>query len=231
MNGDTNGNTPKFQRIGKIIFAILWVAIIIGCILNRDKLTVEGILNFTPKNLWLAALVILLMFAIKSISMVLYSGIFYVADGILFPLPVAILVNILGTVIMLTIPYGIGKSMGASAVDHIKEKYPKAGQISAFRTGNDFFFAALIRIIGIVPCDIASLYMGAIQVNYLKYLPGSILGLLPAIILYPIMGMGIKDIHSPQFWIALGIKLLLMGLSAGGSYLYRKRNKPNSIQK
>ena len=218
-------STSLFQTAGKICFAIVWAAIILVAVLNRDKLTVAGILQFTPKNLWLAALVILGLFALKSISMVLYSGILFMADGILFPLPIAILVNVLGAAIMLSIPYLIGNRMGASAVAYIKGKYPKAEKLSAYRTENDFLFAFILRIIGVVPCDIASLYMGAVQVAYPKYLLGGLLGILPTMILYPIMGMGIKDIHAPQFWIALSIKVLLMCGAAAGRLLYRRKRK------
>ena len=223
---DPTKSTSPFQTAGKIFFAAAWAAIILAAFLNRDKLTVDGILHFTPKNLWLAALVILGMFALKSISMVLYSGILFVADGILFPLPVAILVNILGAAIMLSIPYVIGNRMGASAVAYIKGKYPKAEKLGAYRTENDFLFAFILRIIGVVPCDIASLYMGAVQVAYPKYLLGGLLGILPAMILYPIMGMGIKDIHAPQFWIALSIKLALMAGTAIASYVIERRKRP-----
>mgnify|MGYP002624690174 FL=1 len=218
-------STSLIQTAGKICFAAAWAAIILAAFLNRDKLTVDGILQFTPKNLWLAALVILGLFALKSISMVLYSGILFMADGILFPLPIAILVNVLGAAIMLSIPYLIGNRMGASAVAYIKGKYPKAEKLSAYRSGNDFLFAFILRIIGVVPCDIASLYMGAVQVAYPKYLLGGLLGILPAMILYPIMGMGIKDIHAPQFWIALSIKVLLMCGAAAGRLLYRRKRK------
>ena len=71
----------------------------------RDEITVEGILIYTPDNLLLAAAAMMLFFALKSISIVIYSGILYVLDGMLFPVPAAICLNNIGTVIMVSLPY------------------------------------------------------------------------------------------------------------------------------
>ena len=186
------------SHVLRFVLVLVWGAVILCCFLYRDDLSVEGILNYTPRNPWLAAVIMLLLFALKSLSIIIYSGILYTVNGILFSLPVAIMLNLLGTVIMLSIPYYVGKMTGASAAESIREKYPKAKAIYELRTKNDFFFSYVIRIVRI-PSDIASLYMGAIKVDYPKYLTGSLLGMLPHIITYPIMGMSVSNIRSPAF--------------------------------
>lgn len=107
----------------------------------------------------------LALFALKSLSIVIYSGVLYAANGILFPLPVAILLNLIGTVIMVTVPYQIGRRTGASAVDDIRAKYPKTEAIHSLRAKNDFLFSFLVRMVRL-PSDVASLYMGAVHVEY-----------------------------------------------------------------
>ena len=144
----------------------------------------------------------LALFALKSLSIVIYSGLLYAANGILFPLPVAILLNLIGTVIMVSLPYQIGRRTGTSAVDEIRAKYPKAEAIHDLRAKNDFLFSFLVRMVRL-PSDVVSLYMGAVQVEYKEYLLGSLLGLLPHTITFPIMGMNIGEIHSPKFLIVL----------------------------
>lgn len=195
----------------KIAVGVLWVAIIILMLLHKGDLTVSEILEYAPSNRILAAFVILGLFALKSVSIVLYSGILYAANGVLFPLPAAILLNIIGTVIMVSIPYFIGKKTGASTVERITEKYPRAGELKALRQKNDFFFSYIVRLIKVPPSDIVSLYMGAVSVHYGKYLSGCVLGFLPACITFPVMGMSIIDIHSPLFYTALGVELLFYG--------------------
>lgn len=207
-----------------VVLGLIWVGIIVILFIHRKELSAEGIARYTPKNPWLAAIVMLALFALKSLSIVIYSGLLYAANGILFPLPVAIVLNLIGTVVMVSLPYLIGKRTGASAVDEIRAKYPKAEAIHDLRAKNDFLFAFLVRMARL-PSDVASLYMGAVHVEYKKYLLGSLLGMLPHTITYPIIGMSIRDIRSPKFVISLCAELAYILITSAVYTVYRKRNQ------
>lgn len=206
------------------VLVLIWLGIIVICLIHRKELSAEGIARYTPRSPWLAALVMLALFALKSLSIVIYSGLLYAANGILFPLPAAIVLNLLGTVVMVSLPYRIGRRTGASAVEEIRAKYPKAEAIHSLRAQNDFLFSFLVRMVRL-PSDVASLYMGAVHVEYKKYLLGSLLGMLPHTITYPIMGMSIQDIRSPKFMISLCAELAYILVTSAVYTLYRKRNR------
>lgn len=191
----------------RILLIIVWCGILLFCFLNRKSLSVKGILQYTPENLWKAAAFMLLFFALKSVSLFVYSGILYAVSGIIFPLPAAVGINICGSLIMLSLPYLIGMKTGASIVGRIRERYPKTERLRKLCNKNDIFFCFAARIIKI-PSDIVSLYMGAAGVNYKKYLLGSILGTIPHTITYPVMGMSVSDITSPQFLLAFGAEVV-----------------------
>lgn len=207
-----------------VVLGLIWVGIIVILFIHRKELSAEGIARYTPKNPWLAAIVMLALFALKSLSIVIYSGLLYAANGILFPLPVAIVLNLIGTVIMVSLPYWIGRRNGASAVGEIRKKYPKAEVVHDLRAKNDFLFSFLVRMIRL-PCDVASLYMGAVHVEYKKYLLGSLFGMLPHAITYPIIGMSIRDIRSPKFVISLCAELAYILITSAVYTVYRKRNQ------
>lgn len=209
------------RNVGLIL---IWVGIIAICFIHRKELSAEGIARYTPTNPWLAAIVMLALFALKSLSIVIYSGLLYAANGMLFPLPAAIILNLIGTVIMVSLPYRIGKNAGASAVDEIREKYPKAEALHDLRAQNDFFFSFLVRMVRL-PSDVVSLYMGAVNVEYKKYLLGSLLGLLPHTITYPIMGLSIRDVHSPEFLISLCAEIAYILITSASYAIYSKRHK------
>ena len=222
----TLGNMPQkaLRTARNIVLGLIWVGIIAICFRHRKELSAEEIARYTPANPWLAAIVMLALFALKSLSIVIYSGLLYAANGILFPLPMAILLNLIGTVIMVTLPYQIGRRTGASAVDDIRAKYPKTEAIHSLRAKNDFLFSFLVRMVRL-PSDVASLYMGAVHVEYKKYLLGSLLGMLPHTITYPIMGMSIQDIRSPQFIISLCAEIAYILVTSAVYTLYHKKNK------
>ena len=56
---------------------------------------------------------------------------------------------------------------------------------------------------------------------------GSVLGMLPSCVLFPIMGTNVGDIHSPEFLTAAGMELAFMAVSLIFMAIYRKR-KPQA---
>ena len=215
----------KTLRTGcNIVLGLIWVGIIVICLIHRKELSAEGIASYSPKNAWLAAIVMLGLFALKSLSIVIYSGLLYAANGMLFPLPAAIALNLLGTVIMVSLPYLIGRKAGATAVEDIRAKYPTAEAIHNLRAQNDFLCPFLTRMARL-PSDIVSLYMGAVHVEYKKNLLGSLLGILPQTITFPIMGMSIQNIRSPQFVISLCVEIAYILVTSVIYTIHRKKNK------
>ena len=218
-------------RIVKWLLALIWLIIIAVCLLHKDAFTLEGILSYTPQQPLLAAVVLWGLFAVKSLSIFLYSGLLYAASGILFPLPTAILVNIAGTAVMVSVPYWLGKKLGSQAVQYILHRWPKAAMLHDLRSGSDFFFVLIVRLLGILPADIVSAYMGAVRVKYNKYLPACFLGFLSNCVLFPIMGMSLSDVHSPQFRIAAAIELAAMLISCIAFHFYRKKHTPHETRR
>ena len=210
-------------RLAEIGMGLVWLIIIVVCLVHKDEFTLDGILNYTPSQPVLAALVLIGMFAVKSLSIFLYSGFMYVASGILFPLPIAIAVNIAGTAVMVSIPYWLGKKLGSRAVQYILGRYPKASMLHELRSGSDFFFVLIVRLLGVLSADVVSAYMGAVGVRYRDYLPACLLGFLPTCVLFPVMGMSLSDVRSPQFLTAAGIELAAMLLSCIIFHFYRKK--------
>lgn len=209
----------------RIVVMIAWAALIVVSILHRDQISTDDIFRFTPQNEFLAAVVLLVFFAIKSVSMVIYVGLLYAAAGIMFPLPLAIVVNILGTAIMVTIPYWIGRSGGAEFVQNTVKKYPKLAFVSEIKRGSDFWFSFIIRLVGMFPSDIISIYMGAIRLEFRAYLLSCVLAFLPPVVTFSVMGMSLTDIGSPNFKIAFAVEAACVVSSAVLAYFYGKKLK------
>ncbi len=218
------------SRTALILAVALWAGMIFFFIRNRDSFTVDNIISGSPKSRGLAVLTMLLLFAVKSVSIVLYSGILYITSGLLFPLPLAILVNILGTMVMLTIPYLLGRLMGRNALRHIEEKYPRASAISDFQHSSDFMFSFIIHIINLLPTDLVSIYMGASELKYIPYLSGGVLGLLVTCVLFPITGMSITRPSSPEFIISVALEIFVTVVSVAAYGIIKKRKRAREEQ-
>ena len=197
--------------------AMLWL------FLSGEKLSVDTVLSYTPKIPLLAALFLLLLYGLKSLSLTLPILLLDTVCGVLFPLPVAILVATLGTAITLTIPYFIGRGAGPDMTEKLQQKHPRLRELREMRSRNELFLAFLIRIVGILPCDVVSLYLGNTRMPFPKYLLGGVLGFLPDVLTATVVGMKADDRSSPWFWGAIALNLLVAGGSTLFYALYRKR--------
>lgn len=199
MSSKSEKNTSAKRKIMQRAALLIWAALIVLIFINRDKITVEAITGFTPENVLLTALVMIALFALKTLSIVFYSGILFTASGIMFSLPVAMIVNILGAFTMLTEGYFIGRSAGSGLVAELTEKYPKFREFTGLKDENPFMFALLLRMLKVINYDLGSMYMGASGVPLLPFYAGSLTALLPEIVVFALVGNGIVSSSAMPF--------------------------------
>ncbi|MCD7845009.1 MAG: hypothetical protein LUG57_03990, partial [Oscillospiraceae bacterium] len=98
-------NTSRRAVITAEVLIAAALLALLGFVLFGEGVTVDTILSFTPENLWLAALVFMALYAVKSVVVVIYLKLLYIAAGLVFPLPIALAVNVVGTALEMTLPY------------------------------------------------------------------------------------------------------------------------------
>lgn len=211
--------------VQKIVCLIIWLAFAAVCFIYRDEITVEKVVTFTPDSHVLAAAVMLLLFALKSISFFIYGGILYAACSIIFPLPQALLVNTAGTFVMTVIPYLIGRKAGKSVLSKLTEKSEKLELLKDVSNQNGFFISFFVRIVGLLPGDLVGIYLGASGIGFGKYVLGTMLGLFPAVVAFSVMGMSVDDPTSPQFVVSAAVEIGLCLLSVLLYVLWMRRKK------
>ena len=193
------------------IAAIVLMGIVFTVIVKKssEPLSVNTILRYTPENAMLAAGIVLLLFALKSLTVVFPLSILYLVSGIIFQPVIAVLISTVGLAITITIPYWIGKYSGKQIVQEICQKYPKAGMIAQYQRTNTFFACFITRIVGFLPGDIVSIYFGACDTAYLIYLAAGVSGSLLSIITTTLLGEKISTPFSVEFMIVLLCRILV----------------------
>ena len=199
----------KLYTILRVLAAAAWFGIILYAAAHRRDYTLEGILSYTPENQLLSALVLMGLFALKSLTVVFYSGILYAASGVLFPLSAAIAVNVCGTAVMALIPYLLSRSVGAARADELRDKYPRLRELERIRRRSPFAFVVVLRCVNIVNFDLGSMYCGAVRQPLASFLAGSVTGKLADIILISVMGASLDRRDPVPVLLALAIDLCI----------------------
>ena len=172
-------------------------------------ITLDTFLLYTPSNIYLAAFFLLFMYAVKSLSVVFPMIILYLSGGFLFPAASAIIINLFGSAICITIPFFIGRSTGAGFVSRQTGKNKKLLALMELQQENVWFFSFMARVLGFIPCDLASVYLGSLRLQYIPYLFGSLLGMLPGLITSTLAGGSMNNPGSPVFISSLGLTILI----------------------
>lgn len=204
-----------------IMSLILFVAVRV----SGESLSVHTILKYTPENPFLAAFILILFFALKSLTIIFPLTILYLVSGILFHPLIAVLVSILGLAVTITIPYWIGRYSGNDVVEEICSKYPKAGQVAAYQRKNCFFACFITRMVGFLPGDIVSIYFGACKTVYPVYLLAGVCGSLLSILTTTLLGDHLADPFSIEFLSVLLLRILVSVGAVILNYLLNRSQK------
>lgn len=209
----------------RVVIVCFWLILVCVLLANKDELTVEKIVSFSPENILLTILIILVLFAVKGCTALINANVLYISCGIMFSLPLAIAVNLLGSFIMTSVPFFTGRKGGTALMEKLTQKYKKLEPLYSSPSKSPFLFTLMLRTFGILPCEIISMYLGACQLGYKNYICGTLLGLLPSIIAFSVMGEYASDLTSPQFIAAAVFKItaILATLIAGG--IWKRKRK------
>lgn len=163
---------------------------------------------------WLFALVILLLFAVKSAIPIYATSTICFLTGAVLPMYFAIPVNVIGFAVLLTIRYYWGKRFGAgnawkiiSKTDMIRKLIQSDGK------GNPALLVALRLVPGVPVNSISGVY-GSFDFGYPKFIIFSVIGFMPRLISYTFVGRNIFDPLSGKFLVPIMLILFFSGVSA-----------------
>lgn len=180
--------------------------------------TTEEILMFTPENLYLAALVFLCIYVVKSVTLVFPLVFIYVAVGRTYPPLVAVLLNLLGLSLASTIPYLIGRFSGKALLEGLMKRYQMAEKLEALRSRDEWIFSYLLRLITAIPYDVSSIVLGSFGITYWKYITSSLLAKFPIMLAQTYLGVQAREMDT--LGIALAVAATL-GISIIYALAYR----------
>lgn len=165
------------------------------------------------KEGWLFAISIILLFAIKSVFPIYLTSTVCFLTGIVLPFYYALPVNMLGVCVLFSLKYYGGFLLGAgngwklvSKSDTLRRIIQRDG------TGNPWLLMAL-RMVPVMPINTTSAIYGSFRFGFWKFLGLSLIGFMPRLVSFTIVGKNVFDPLSASFLVPMILLSFFTGTS------------------
>ncbi|MCM1543762.1 MAG: VTT domain-containing protein [Ruminococcus sp.] len=189
MNEKTKSTLKVILRVA-VAMSIFVVAIV-----NYDKLKnidVRALVE-SSSSVSVAVFMILGVYLVKSVLFVIPASLIYISVGMAFSSWQAILINLAGIIIEVAVTYFLGVFLGGDYVNNLLSKSKGGKKILDMEMNNNFPVLLGIRFLPVFPIDFVSLFWGASHCKFVRYFFASVIGIMPRVILFTILGDGIYD--------------------------------------
>lgn len=220
----------KWLHQNKKWLQLLLVVIPVLLVIPRlDYFSLENIVYFAPESMFLAAIIFLIIYVIKSIVMLIPISVLYIAAGVVFPTGWAIVITYICLIVALSFGYFIGKNLGKNKLNSLFERHEKIADFLEERKDNLSTFCLMSRLVR-MQFDMTNMVSGALDVPFTKFLGASLLGLTPAVIPYVIAGTHIYDPLSTNFLLPLSISLFISLLVVIARSVHKRQVKKKVVK-
>ncbi len=193
----------KKKTIIRVIGIIVFLVILFVLRDEILQLDVEKII-VERENINKAILIIWGLFLLKSLIFIIPVKFIYIASGMVLPLYLSIGVNLVGVTLAMSLTYILGYFLGKDFVDRLTRRFPLIKKIMDFNTDKEETIAFFLRLVP-VNLESVSLTLGASGNRFGRYLFASVLGLLPKLLFFTMIGEALVRPLTPA---------LIMGIAA-----------------
>ena len=151
------------------------------------------------------------------------------AGGLLFGLWIGSLYTFIGAILNCTLMFFLARYAGRQQAEAlIQKKLSPVWQrrLQALNSRGGFLLLIMLRLIPAVPYNLINYAFGLSAMSYPTYILASALGIIPGTFAFINIGYKALDITSPDFWLAIGLLVLLLAVTG----LLGKMLYPNNIK-
>ena len=139
------------------------------------------------------------------------------AGGVAFGLWQGALYTFIGAVVNCTLMFWMARRFGREKIEEMIEKRlaPQwRDRLTKLEGREGFLLLIVLRLIPAVPYNLINYAFGLTGMRYPAYILASSLGIIPGTFAFINIGDKAMDVTSPGFWIAIGLLVLLLAVTA-----------------
>ena len=204
------------------IIIMLLVAAFISVLSLCGVWDVSDIIQDVKGSKETAFFVIMALFLLKGCSLGIPYGAVLIGCALIYDLKTAVMINILGTVLCISVSYLVGRTSKNLTFEKVIDKYPKFGKY--FDNADRYKFATCYVVHSLhLSTEVQGVLFGLLRTPYFAYLAASLIALFPSMMCYTVAGSE-WDFGNPLLWIFLGLDVMVIiaGLWTGKKKILSK---------
>ena len=156
------------------------------------------------------------------------------AGGLLFGLWWGSVYTFAGAILNCTLMFLLARYAGREKVEALIRKKLSPSwqqQLQNLNSSGGFVLLVILRLIPAVPYNLINYAFGLTAMPYRTYIIGSAIGIIPGTLAFINIGDKALDVTSPDFWIAVGLLVLLLVATGFLGKKYFPQNNRNGESK
>lgn len=157
--------------------------------------------------------VILFFFFIKTIIGFIPFSVLFIGTGLVFSPPIAVAINVIGYSMLIGIKFLWGRKFGGGGLHKLLLKSESLTDFMDFHGKGNKWMLVVLRFVPVAPVGTVSRAYGATDMRIIPFIILSVIGFLPRLITWSIIGCNVFDPFTPSFLIPIIILMIISGIS------------------
>lgn len=164
-------------------------------------------------NLWLLIIVIMLLYFVKTAFPLYPISIICVATALVFKTPASFAINISGMILLFSVKYVMGTNTGGGSTQRLIRKSQIVRKLIESEGQGNPWVLFIFRLVPVFPVNSVSQLYGAMRFPFWKYIIISVLGYMPRMAFYIVIGRNVSNPFSLKFSLPLIMLAFFSGLA------------------
>mgnify|MGYP001249762286 CR=1 FL=1 len=173
----------------------------------------EGVRDALLRYGDLAPVIYMLLFAVLP-AFFFPVAVLAFAGGLLFGLLWGSVYTFIGAVINCALMFFLARRIGREKIRALVQRKLPSVWLKKAGGRKGFLLLIILRLIPAVPYNLINYAFGLTEMPFAAYMLGSAIGIIPGTLVFINIGDKALDVTSPSFWIALGLLVLLLVVTA-----------------
>ena len=188
---------PQFQK--QLLEINTWFTNIELYIAEFDKIAAFALIMF--------------FFMFKMVFGCIPFSVLFISAGLVFSPSIAIFVNVIGFSLLIAIKFLWGRKFGGGGLYQLLLKSDTLSDFMEFKGKGNKWMLVVLRFVPFAPAGTISRAYGGTDMKLLPFISFSVLGFLPRLIIWSIIGCNAFDPFTPAFLTPISMLLVISGVS------------------